>query len=377
MKPRSLVRLTFMIAAAFLSMAGATSAADVRVMISAGFYGVYSELGPAFERASGHHLVTTRGPSMGDSPETIPARLARGEAADVVILDGGAADKLGERGLVRADSKTEFARSLIGMVVRLGDAKPDIGSVAALRSTLLAAKSIAYSDSGSGTYLSTVLFAKLGVADQIAGKSRKVRGPPSGEPVAAVAGLVGGPRGDTGLTDVGRDQVRRMAERLAASGELAGTAALYASTLPRARETAELLAPALGGIAVRVRHDLREHDPGELDGLSWAEAIAEHPLPDFDIEPDRPVAPGGESLTGFHERARAALADLAERHGAATVVVACHGGIVAAAVGLCFGLPTSKRVALPTRYASMTELELTDAGWRLGRYNDRFPLIEL
>jgi molybdate transport system substrate-binding protein len=174
------------LAVASLSMAGAASAADVRVMISAGFYGAYSELAPAFERASGHHLVTTRGPSMGDSPEAIPARLARGEAADVVILDGAAADKLGERGLVRADSKTEFARSLIGMVVRAGDAKPDIGSVEALRSTLLAAKSIAYSDSGSGTYLSTTLFPKLGIADQIAGKSRKVRGPPSGEPVAAV-----------------------------------------------------------------------------------------------------------------------------------------------------------------------------------------------
>jgi ABC-type molybdate transport system substrate-binding protein len=56
------------------------SAADLRVMISAGFHGVYSELAPAFERASGHHLITTRGPSMGDSPESIPARLARGEA---------------------------------------------------------------------------------------------------------------------------------------------------------------------------------------------------------------------------------------------------------------------------------------------------------
>src|SRR3982074_1727624 len=102
-------------------------------MISAGFPGVYSELAPAFERASGHHLVTTRGPSMGDSPEAIPTRLARGEAADVVILDGGAADELGARGMVRADSKVEFARSQIGMVVREGAAKPDIGSVDAFR----------------------------------------------------------------------------------------------------------------------------------------------------------------------------------------------------------------------------------------------------
>jgi molybdate transport system substrate-binding protein len=162
------------------------SAADIHVMISAGFHGVYSELAPAFERGSGHHLVTTRGPSMGDSPESIPTRLARGEAADVVILDGGGADELGKRGLVQASSKTELARSLIGMVVQAGAAKPGIGSVEALRRTLLAAKSIAYSDSSSGTYLATKLFAQLGIAEEITGKSRKIRGPPSGEPVAAV-----------------------------------------------------------------------------------------------------------------------------------------------------------------------------------------------
>jgi molybdate transport system substrate-binding protein len=180
------VRLFSIIGIAALLMTGRASAAEVRVMISAGFYGVYSELGPAFERASGHHLVTTRGPSMGDSPEAIPARLARGEAADVVILDGSAADQLARRDLVRADSKIELARSLIGMVVRAGAEKPDIGSVETLRSALLAATSIAYSDSGSGTYLAATLFPKLGIAEQIAGKSRKVRGPPSGEPVAAV-----------------------------------------------------------------------------------------------------------------------------------------------------------------------------------------------
>jgi molybdate transport system substrate-binding protein len=186
MKPGSLVRLLFLSAAATLLSMAAASAAELHVMISSGFYGAYSELAPAFERASGHHLVTTRGPSMGDSPEAIPARLTRGEAADVVILDGGAADELAKRGLLRADSKVELARSLIGMVVQAGAAKPDIGSVEALRSTLLAAKSIAYSDSGSGTYLATTLFPRLGIADQIAPKSRKVRGPPSGEPVAAV-----------------------------------------------------------------------------------------------------------------------------------------------------------------------------------------------
>src|SRR6516162_608235 len=81
-------------------------------------------------------------------------------------------------------------------------AKPDISSVDALRSTLLAAKSIAYSDSGSGTYLSTILFQKLGIADQIASKTRKIRGPPSGEPVAAVVA-----RGDA---EIGFQQVSEL-----------------------------------------------------------------------------------------------------------------------------------------------------------------------
>ena len=175
-----------LLCASLLFFCGAVCAAEVRVMISAGFFGVYSELGPAFERATGHKLVTTRGPSMGDSPEAIPTRLARGETADVVICDGEANDKLAQRGLVRAGTKVELAKSQIGMVVREGAAKPDISTVEGFKKTLLAAKSIAYSDSGSGTYLSTKLFAQLGVADQIAGRSRKIRGPPSGEPVAAV-----------------------------------------------------------------------------------------------------------------------------------------------------------------------------------------------
>jgi molybdate transport system substrate-binding protein len=167
-------------------ISGAALAADIHVMISAGFFQAYSALAPAFERASGHHLITTRGPSLGDSPEAIPTRISHGEPTDVVIMVGASIDDLSRQGLVEADSKVNLARSEIGMVVRAGAAKPDIGSVEAFRRTLLGAKSIAYSDSGSGIYLSTTLFAKLGVADQIAGKSRKIRGPPSGEPVAAV-----------------------------------------------------------------------------------------------------------------------------------------------------------------------------------------------
>jgi molybdate transport system substrate-binding protein len=180
---RSILRLVFVVA--LVAGAVPAKAADIRVMISAGFFHVYSELGPAFEKATGHHLITTRGPSVGDSPEAIPARLSRGEDADVAIMDGSGVDFLVTHNLARADSKIVLAESSFGMVVRAGQPKPDISTVDALRKTLLEAKSVAYSDSGSGTYLSTVGFKKLGVAEQVAAKSHKVRGPPSGESVAA------------------------------------------------------------------------------------------------------------------------------------------------------------------------------------------------
>jgi molybdate transport system substrate-binding protein len=151
---------------------GAT-AADLKVMISAGFFSVYKELGPAFENSTGHKLVTTRGPSIGDSPEAIPTRLARGEEADVVIMDGVGVDLLDQGDLARPGSRMPLAESLIGMVVRAGQPKPDISTMDTLRKTLLAAKSIAYSDSSSGTYLSTIGFKKLGIADEISGQDEQ------------------------------------------------------------------------------------------------------------------------------------------------------------------------------------------------------------
>jgi molybdate transport system substrate-binding protein len=197
---RSALRLAFVLT--FLSALTPARAADIHVMISAGFFHVYSELGPKFEKATGHHLITTRGPSLGDSPEAIPTRLARGEEADVVIMDGHGADMLDARKLSRPDSRINLAESFIGMVVKSGQPKPDISTTDGLRKTLLAAKSVAYSDSSSGTYLSTVGFKKLGVAEEVAKKSRKVRGPPTGEPVAAVVA-----RGDA---EIGFQQVAEL-----------------------------------------------------------------------------------------------------------------------------------------------------------------------
>jgi Asp-tRNA(Asn)/Glu-tRNA(Gln) amidotransferase A subunit family amidase/ABC-type molybdate transport system substrate-binding protein len=111
---------------------------------------------------------------MGTGPEFIPHRLQRGEAVDVVIVDDATLDRLIKNGRVRARSKVPLGRSSIGMAVRAGTPKPDISSIDALRRTLLEAKSIAYSASVSGDYLSTELFRRLGIADQVALKSRRI-----------------------------------------------------------------------------------------------------------------------------------------------------------------------------------------------------------
>ena len=87
-------------------------------------------------------------------------------------------------GAVVAASRTPLARSGIGMAVRAGTPKPDISTVEALRRTLLAASSIAYSSSVSGRYLTTELFERLGIAGQMASKSRRIEGERVGAVVA-------------------------------------------------------------------------------------------------------------------------------------------------------------------------------------------------
>ena len=168
--------------AGFLLFPAAAGAAEIKVMISGGFSAAYEKLMPEFERASGHKVVTLRGASMGETPQAIPNRLARGEDADVVIMVGYALGRLIDQGKVRADSRVDLAWSRIAMAVRAGAPKPDIATVESFRQALLAAKSIAYSDSASGVYLSTELFRRIGVYDQIKDKARKI----SGEPVARV-----------------------------------------------------------------------------------------------------------------------------------------------------------------------------------------------
>nr|WP_118181573.1 substrate-binding domain-containing protein [Paraburkholderia phosphatilytica] len=158
---------------ALLASASA-QAVDLHVMNSGGFTAAYKLLQPSYEKESGNTLVAAWGPSMGKAPEAIPNRLARGEEADVVIMVGYALDDLIKQGKVIPGSRVELADSRIGMAVKAGAPKPDIGSVDALRQTLLHAKSVAYSDSASGVYIQAQLFKKLGIEDQMKGRATMV-----------------------------------------------------------------------------------------------------------------------------------------------------------------------------------------------------------
>jgi molybdate transport system substrate-binding protein len=157
---------------------------EIKVVTSGGFTAAYLELVPQYEGATHNKLVTQFGPSMGTTHNAIPIRLERGEAIDVVIMAAPALDDLIKQGKVRAGSRVDLVQSLIGMAVKAGAPRPDISTVDSLKRTLLAAKSIAYSDSASGVYLSTELFPKLGIADQIKGKSKKIEADPVGGVVA-------------------------------------------------------------------------------------------------------------------------------------------------------------------------------------------------
>jgi molybdate transport system substrate-binding protein len=186
---RTIFRRKFAAAAALplicaLLTLGTARADEIKVVTSGGFTAAYLELVPEYEGSTHNKLVTEFGPSMGTTHNAIPIRLERGEAIDVVILAGPALDDLIKQGKVRAGSRVDLVKSYIGMAVKAGAPKPDISTVDALKHTLLTAKSIAYSDSASGVYLSTELFPKLGIADQIKSKSKKIEADPVGGFVA-------------------------------------------------------------------------------------------------------------------------------------------------------------------------------------------------
>ncbi|MFV9505366.1 MAG: histidine phosphatase family protein [Oscillochloridaceae bacterium umkhey_bin13] len=194
-----------------------------------------------------------------------------------------------------------------------------------------------------------------------------------GEAWGNVQPIVAGMQGDKGLTPRGVAQAERLRDRLA-RGELKADV-LIASTLPRARQTAEIIQPALD-LPIIFDDEVQELMIGEADGMTNQEAWAKFGLPDFDGHPLREIAPGGDSWGSFMLRVGRALTRITTEHAGKTIVVVCHGGVIDGSFIHFFQMPS---LIVPptdfhTRNTSLTHWEQLERRgrlmWRLNSYND-------
>lgn len=183
-----------------------------------------------------------------------------------------------------------------------------------------------------------------------------------GESRAQEQHIVGGHEGCTGLSELGRRQAKALAERLATTGELADASALYASLMPRAIETASIIAEAVGGHDVVQVCDLCEHHPGEGDGLSYAEYDRLWPVTE-PWDPELRRAPGSETWSEMAARVARGLDDVIARHPGETVVVVCHGGVIVHSLLRWLALGVEAR--LDRAWLNPVNTSLTE--WRFAR----------
>jgi molybdate transport system substrate-binding protein len=165
-----------------LSVAGAAipaRAAEIVLVTTGAVEQIMLGLIPAFERESGHSVrMSVYGTTLAID------KVKAGADADLVLLSPEALGELAKAGKVAAATITPAFHSWVGVAVRAGAPKPDIGTADAFKQALLNAKSIGYSNGPSGEYFSTVLIQRLGIADTIKPKITRVGGMPVAVAVA-------------------------------------------------------------------------------------------------------------------------------------------------------------------------------------------------
>jgi probable phosphoglycerate mutase len=206
-----------------------------------------------------------------------------------------------------------------------------------------------------------------------------------GEAFANAENVLAGMKTDTGLTPLGVTQAQRLRDRLAATQEITADT-LIASTLPRAMQTAQIIAPALG-LDIIADDDVQELNVGEADGLRVSEFLERFgPFKDSRQDPYTPLAPGGDSWGSFVTRVGGALYRIADAYDGKTVVIVCHGGVVDTSLLLGLGMATIAPAIgqFHTHNTSITEWErglLSPRSdikrWRLLRYNDDLHIRDI
>src|SRR5437660_9714610 len=171
----------------------AAAAAEIKVLTAGAFKQVLLALLPEFERTSGHKVMV-----QNDTVGALSKRIEGGEVFDLAVLTPAAIDALSSKGKFVSGSRVNLARVGVGVVVKDGTPKPDIGSVAAFKQALLAAKSVAYIDpaagGSSGIYVAGLL-DRLGIAAEIKPKAKLKKG-------GYVADLVASGEAEIGLHQI-------------------------------------------------------------------------------------------------------------------------------------------------------------------------------
>ncbi len=165
--------------ALLLPISAPAVAAEIKVLSSVGVKGIMEELLPQFEKSTGHKVVITF-----DGAAALKKKIETGEPCDLAILTGPLIDELIRSSNVTVASRTDLVHSGVGIAVRRGASKPDIGSPESFRHSLQNAKSVVYADAGaSGAHFLKVL-QKLGLADEMKAKNQLMTNP---SPIEAVA----------------------------------------------------------------------------------------------------------------------------------------------------------------------------------------------
>lgn len=173
------------VASLALLLPGLGHASDLVAVTSGGTAEAAKQLTSLYNKEHPSAPVTlTFGPSMGKTENAIPARLARQEPIDVVIMVGGALDQLMASGKLEPGSKVVLANSKIACAVPAGRPHPDLRTTAAVRQAFLDAPSIAWSDSASGEYIQGELLARLGIEAEVKKKGKQIPATPVGEVLA-------------------------------------------------------------------------------------------------------------------------------------------------------------------------------------------------
>jgi molybdate transport system substrate-binding protein len=237
------------IAGAAAAACTAPALAQLNVIISGGFAVAYRQVLPEFEKANGIKVNTGSGASQGKGPQTIAAQLQRGVPADVVILSREGLAELMAAGRIVAGTDLDLARVPLGAGVRSGVPKPDIQTVAAFKQALLSAKTIAVPGSTSGIYLTTEVFTKLGVADQIT-VTVKERGSQAAAMVAAGEAAMAVQPVSELVNEVGIDFVGRLPAELQLVQVFAAAVVTGAKEPEAAKKLIQFLASERTGVAI-------------------------------------------------------------------------------------------------------------------------------